>query len=58
MRELQRLKIKNAIERGDFGELSRLCLELLETDDWLEAWRKMEQIVEASGEYVLAKFLA
>jgi hypothetical protein len=58
MRELQRLKIKNAIEKGDFGALSRLCLELLQTDNWLEAWRRIEQIIEASGEYVLAKFLA
>ncbi len=58
MRELPRHKIREALERGDYKSLSSLCLELLQTDDWLDCWRKMEQIVEASGEYVLAKFLA
>jgi len=58
MRELPRHKIREALERGDYKSLSSLCLEMLQTDDWLDCWRKMEQIVEASGEYVLAKFLA
>jgi len=58
MRELPRHKIREALERGDYKSLSSLCLELLQASDWLDSWRKMEQIAEASGEYVLAKFLA
>ncbi|RFA98565.1 hypothetical protein CGL51_00635 [Pyrobaculum aerophilum] len=58
MKELPRHKIKQALEREDYKLLSQLCLELLQADNWLEGWRKMEDLVRASGEYVLAKFMA
>jgi hypothetical protein len=51
-------KIREALDREDYKSLSALCLELLQVDNWLDCWRKMEKIIEASGEYVLAKFLA
>ncbi|MGC8993893.1 MAG: hypothetical protein ACP5J0_00730 [Pyrobaculum sp.] len=58
MKELPRHKIKQALEQEDYKALAQLCLELLGVDSWAEGWRKMEEIVERSGEYVLAKFLA
>ncbi|WP_053240292.1 hypothetical protein [Pyrobaculum islandicum] len=58
MRESLRHSIKTALEKGDYRSLSGLCLELLQADSWLECWRKMEEVIQQSGEYVLAKFLA
>lgn len=58
MKEFRRRKIQEALEKGDYRALSLLCLELLQVDDWPEGWRKMNMLVETSGEYVLAKFMA
>lgn len=58
MRELQKYKIREVIQRGDYRTLSQLCLELLKVDNWLDGWRKLETLIQTSGEYVLAKFMA
>lgn len=58
MRELQRRRIEEVIHREDYRALSRLCLELLKVDNWLDGWRRLEELIRASGEYVLAKFMA
>ncbi|ACB40499.1 hypothetical protein [Pyrobaculum neutrophilum] len=58
MRELLRHKIREALEKSDYRALARLCLEVLNAEGWLDCWRKMEGVVQRSGEYVLAKFLA
>ncbi len=58
MRGLPRRRIEEIIERGDYATLSRLCLELLNADSWPEGWERLEVLIQASGEYVLAKFMA
>lgn len=58
MRELLRRRIKEALDREDYKRLAELCLELLGVDKWPDCWDKMEELIAASGEYVLAKFLA
>ncbi|MFN7104997.1 MAG: hypothetical protein ACK4M3_00165 [Pyrobaculum sp.] len=57
MRELQKA-ISKAIEEENYKELSRLCLSLLKAENWVDGWKKLEKIIHASREYVLAKFMA
>ncbi|MFN3804696.1 MAG: hypothetical protein ACK4SY_06545 [Pyrobaculum sp.] len=57
MRELQKA-ISKAIEEEDYRELSRLCLSLLEVNNWVDGWKKLEEVIHTSREYVLAKFMA
>lgn len=58
MKEFQKRKIEEALKREDYRALSSICLEVLQASDWHEAWEKMAALVEKSGEYVLAKFMA
>ncbi|MEZ0319209.1 MAG: hypothetical protein ABWK05_04340 [Pyrobaculum sp.] len=58
MKELLRRRIKESLDSEDYKKLAELCLELLKADNWADCWDKMGEIIAASGEYVLAKFLA
>ncbi|MCY0889467.1 MULTISPECIES: hypothetical protein [Pyrobaculum] len=58
MRELPRHRIREVLQSEDYKTLALLCLDLLGAKDWLEGWKKMEEVVTASREFVLSKFLA
>lgn len=58
MRESLRRRVEEALSRGDYRKLADICLEQLGARDWEEGWGRLERVVAASGEYVLAKFAA
>lgn len=45
-------------ESGDYRGLALLCLKVLSSSDWDEAWAKASELAERSREYVILKFLA
>ncbi|MGC8583114.1 MAG: hypothetical protein ACP5I3_07855 [Thermoproteus sp.] len=45
-------------ESGDYRGLAHLCLKILNSSDWDEAWAKASELAERTREYVILKFLA
>lgn len=58
MRESLRRRVERALASGSYRELADICLEQLGARDWEEGWGRLERVMAASGEYVLAKFAA